>query len=67
MKRVNKTKRVLSRAMCRYCQGCHEVWFDEEHDEYICASCLVEEREKIAAQNEPDEDALNERARLRSL
>lgn len=67
MKKLDKRKRVISRAICRYCSSCNEVWFDEEHDHYLCSSCLVKEREKIAIEDEDDEDALNEQARLRNL
>ena len=67
MARVDIRKREISRAICRYCCSCHEVWFDEKHDEYLCSSCLVKERENIAIEDEPDEDALNEQARLRNL
>lgn len=67
MKRIDISKRVISRAICRYCCSDNEVWFDEEHDEYICSRCLFKEREKIALDDGPDEDALNEQARLRNL
>lgn len=67
MKKLDKRKRVISKAICRYCCSCHEVWFDEEHDEYLCSSCLIEETEKIAIEDEDDEDALNEQAILRNL
>lgn len=67
MKRIDIRKRVISQALCRYCGSSVEVWFDEAHDEYICISCYDKETEKITVQDEPDEDALNEQARLRNL
>ena len=67
MKRVDIRKRVISGVICKYCGSAFELRFDETHDEYICSGCCQEEQDKIAIDDEPDEDALNEQARLRNL
>jgi hypothetical protein len=64
--RIDTRKRIMSQAVCRYCASTNELYFDEKHDEYLCVSCLLEEREKIAMQNEDDEDAMNERHNLKN-
>ena len=66
MNRVNIRKRVISRAICRYCQSTNEVWFDVKHDEYLCVNCLLLEREKIAMLDEDDEDQMQDRLDLKN-
>lgn len=66
MGRVDIRKRQISSAHCRYCGSANEVWFDEKHDEYLCVRCLLEEREKIALEDEEDEDKMSDRMELRN-